>query len=276
MKIKVQNFDLKNTVEGGQIFNYSHDGNFYFIVHSGNVIKIRQPKKNELEFFTYPQKNGEKFVKNLFNFNDEYLPVIRKYFKNKRILSSYENFSGVRITQLDPWECLIGFICSQMNNIPRIRQMVRCICKKTGKKIIVDGKEYYLFPKPSDLAKLPDTSLDECKLGYRKYYIIAAARAINSGFALDSLRKMDYSHAKKGLMVLPGIGEKVADCILVFSLGFQDGFPVDIWIKRIMQKLYFGSRDVPEKKIAEFARKKFGKDAAVVHEFLFANRKSLV
>lgn len=275
MRIKVKNFDLKGTVEGGQIFNYVLEGGYYYIIHRKSIIKIRQPSPQSLEFFTFPKSGNMGLVKSLINYDKDYGQVVQKYFLDKRILTSYRKFSGVKIVSLEPWECLLGFLCSQMNNIPRIRKMVLSLSREFGKPMLVDGKTFYLFPSPSSLANADFTRYASCKLGYRAHYIRHAAIAVNSGFDLASLRSLPYYDAKRGLTMLFGIGGKVADCVLLFSLGFTEAFPVDVWIKKIMEKLYFGGKRVPEKKIGEFGRKKFGKDAAVVHEFLFANRKEL-
>ncbi|MEK6954101.1 MAG: DNA glycosylase [Candidatus Micrarchaeota archaeon] len=275
MLVKVSNFDLKNTVEGGQIFNYYFEGGHYYIVHSGSIIKIRQNSPSQIEFYTFPNANGAALVKSLLNYGSDYMPVVKKYFSDKRILSSYRKYSGVKIVSLEPWECLLGFLCSQMNNIPRIRGMVLSLSRKFGKKAKFDGKTFYLFPTPKRLVRAPLADYESCKLGYRTKYIRHAAIAVNGGFKLNSLRTLPYSDAKRGLKMLFGIGEKVADCILLFSLGFTEAFPVDVWIKRIMENLYFKGKKTPEKKISEFAQMKFGKDAAIVHEFLFSNRKIL-
>ncbi|MFH0972294.1 MAG: DNA glycosylase [Candidatus Micrarchaeota archaeon] len=275
MRIKARNFDLKRTVEGGQIFNYAVEDGHYYIIHSNSVIKISQPSPQIIEFETYPNRGSADLVKSLLNYNADYLSIVKKYIKNRKIRFSYEKYSGVKICQLEPWECLIGFICSQMNNIKRIRKMVIFLSEKFGDEVEYDGKKFHLFPSAGQLANADPHKLASCNLGYREKYLIDAAKAVSNGFDFQKLRKMDYAHAKRGLMMLPGIGEKVADCVLLFSLGFTEAFPVDVWIKRIMQKMYFKGRNVPENKIAQFARKTFGKDAAVVHEFLFANREEL-
>ncbi|MBI5224460.1 hypothetical protein HY989_01165 [Candidatus Micrarchaeota archaeon] len=274
MKIKVKNFNLKETVEGGQIFNYLVADGWHYIIHSKSVIKIRQIGKT-IEFETHPKKNNAKLVGELLNFDANYLPTIGKYFKNRKILSSYEKYSGIKIARLAPWECLIGFICSQMNNMARIRKMVLCLSLKFGKEVKFDGKKFHLFPEPRALALATPNQLKACGLGYREYYIVSAARAVSAGFDFSKLEGMDYLHAKRALMMLPGIGEKVADCALLFSLGHTEAFPVDVWIKRVMENIYFDGKKIPEARIGEFARRKFGKDAAIVHEFLFANRENL-
>ncbi|MFH1257338.1 MAG: DNA glycosylase [Candidatus Micrarchaeota archaeon] len=271
MIVKTPNFELRDTVEGGQIFNYEKADGWYFIIHSRSVIKIRQTGDG-LEVFTFPNKNNARLARDLLNFYADYLPAVKKYFSDKRILRSYEKYSGVKICQLDPWECTIGFICSQMNNMPRIRKMVRLLSQNLGDEVEYDGRKFHLFPTPKQLADAEPEILAKCGLGYREYYLVQAAKAVSRGYDFGKLREFDYVHAKKALLMLPGIGEKVADCILLFSLGFTEAFPVDVWIKRIMEKLYFKGKVTPEKKIANFARKKFGKDAAIVHEFLFANR----
>ena len=262
-------------MEGGQIFNYIIKGGYYYLVHKDSIIKIRQPAPAQVEFATFPKANDAALVKSLLNYDADYMPAVKKYFSDARIGNSYKKYSGVKIVSLEPWECLLGFLCSQMNNLPRIRKMVLSLSRQFGKRVTFDGKDFYLFPKAKRLALAQPGEYEICRLGYRQHYIIHAARAVEGGFRLDKLRSLPYPDAKRALMMLFGIGEKVADCVLLFSLGFTQAFPVDVWIKRIMQNLYFGGGNVPESKISKFARARFGKDAAIVHEFLFSNRRAL-
>ncbi len=271
MRVKVNDFDLQKTIQAGQIFNYFSENGYYYLIHRNSVIKIRQIDARELEFFSYPKKNDLKSLRRLFDLDADYSKIMKRYFYNKKIERSYGKYSGVRIMKLDPWECLVGFICSQMNNIPRIRKMVSCICRKFGKRVRFDGKDFYLFPSAEKIASLSERDLSECKMGYRATYLLHAGKAVSAGFDLNKLKSLEYAEAKRGLMMLLGIGEKVADCVLLFSLGFTEAFPVDVWIKRIMEKIYFKGK-ISEKKIADFARKKFKRDAGIVHEFLYANR----
>jgi len=176
---------------------------------------------------------------------------------------------GIRILKQDFYETLISFIISANNGIPRIMSTVEVIAQNYGDRVFMNDKTYYTFP---DIKKLADSTVEElwvCKGGFRCRYIINSATMISS-------KEVDFKHiseistnkAQEELMKLPGIGPKVADCILLYSGTKQDVFPTDVWVKRVMEELYF-KREASFKEIQKFAREKFGDNCGIAQQYLF-------
>ena len=176
--------------------------------------------------------------------------------------------SGIRILNQDTWEMLISFIISAANNIPRISKTIENLSRACGKEVEFKGKKYYLFPTAKELSKLSMDELRACNLGFRDKYIFEVSRLVASGgLNLDEIKSMKMDDAKKELMKLPGVGAKVADCILLFSMGKMGAFPVDTWIKKIMNEVYIDSKNV--KKINQYATQRFGEYAGIAQQYLF-------
>ena len=174
---------------------------------------------------------------------------------------------GLRLLNQEPFETLISFIVSANNHVKRIRGILRRICALYGEPFSFEGKTWHRFPAPAILAGLSEEALGECGSGYRAPYIKGAARMAAEGFSLEALRGMGYADAKKELQRLPGVGPKVADCVLLFSLGFYDAFPADVWVRRVLREQYgFTGND---RQIYEFARKRFGPYAGIAQQYLF-------
>ena len=166
-----------------------------------------------------------------------------------------------------PFELLISAIVSANNNLKRIKSIVEKICAACGEPFLAEGRRFYRFPVPERLAALTEEELLDCGCGYRAPYILASARAVADGFDLEKVGMLPYGQAKAELCRLPGVGPKVADCILLFSLRKTDAFPADVWIKRVMERLYgFTGND---KQLYAFAREKFGPYAGIAQQYLF-------
>jgi len=261
MIIKTKNFDLKHTLECGQLFRqYKKDG-FYFLNVKDKLIRLRQEKS-----FLHFEGASRKFIENYFALDEDYEKTINELKKDRHVAKAIEKYNGLRICRQDPWECLISYICSAASNIPKIQRNVNNLGKEFGRKIKLKGRVSYSFPEKSEIKSL--CKINRCGCGFRSKYIFETAKRIDKKW-LNSLRKKKYENAKKELMKLPGVGEKIADCVLLFSLGFGEAFPVDVWIKRVMEKLYFNNRKTSEKKVREFAQKKWGKNAGYAQQFLY-------
>lgn len=174
---------------------------------------------------------------------------------------------GLGILAQDPWEVLVSFIVSANNNIPKICQSIERLCRSLGAPL---GAGAHAFPTPERLAAARSRTLAACLLGYRAPYVHAAARLIADGrLELRRLARMPPEHARERLLEVPGVGEKVADCILLFGLGHTSAFPVDIWVRRAVERLYFHSRPRTARQIQEFARERFGPLAGYAQQHLF-------
>ena len=189
-------------------------------------------------------------------------------FNDEKMKEAIKYGSGIRILNQDTWEMLISFIISAANNIPRISKTIENLSRACGKEVEFKGKKYYLFPTAKELSKLSMDELRACNLGFRDKYIFEVSRLVASGgLNLDEIKSMKMDDAKKELMKLPGVGAKVADCILLFSMGKMGAFPVDTWIKKIMNEVYIDSKNV--KKINQYATQRFGEYAGIAQQYLF-------
>lgn len=198
----------------------------------------------------YKSKNGYKKEN---GYKNEYASCISRINPNDSYLQNAAAFgSGIRILRQDLWEMIVSFLISQQNNIVRIRRCIRNICEKYGeKKMNARGEIYYAFPKPEDLARLGEDDLKACNLGYRSKYVVRAAKNVVSGTAdLEAISHMRYRNAREELLKLYGVGEKVADCICLFSLHHLQAFPVDTHINQAMQKHY--KRGFPNRRYQGF------------------------
>ena len=285
IKKELEDFSLKATLESGQIFRYHHssrDG-FYHVVVGDAIIRIRQ-QRNKIE---YGCSNGGFDVAKFLGLNHNYNSIIANITKDKIIAAAVKKHHGLRLIEQELWECTASFICSSFSNIPRIRQCIEKVAATFGDKIEFGGVKAYSFPQPQQINSW--AKLKNCGLGYRAKYLFETARifANNSeNYSLQRLRKLGYTAAKEKLMELPGVGSKVADCILLFSCGFHEAFPVDVWIQRVMETNYnkelsafsatkavAAGRSVPkrvsENIVGEFARAYFGKYAGYAQQFLY-------
>lgn len=263
----VPDFDLAHIFECGQCFRWKRqeDGSFVGVIKNGvvqinkieNVFSIESNIENKDEILRYLDMDtnyGE--IKKTLCQNDDYLKQASNY-----------GF-GIRILNQDSWEMLISYIISAANNIPRISRTIENISKAYGKEVEFKGKKYYLFPTPEELSKASIKDLRDLNLGFRDKYVYEATQMVLNGeLDLENIKVLPYKEAKKELMKVPGIGEKVADCILLFSMQKTEAFPVDTWIKKVMAELYLDSRNV--KKISAYAEIKFGKYAGIAQQYLF-------
>ncbi len=273
-------FDLDFSLCCGQVFRWKKIGEWWYGVVGENVFKIRQCGA-ELEF---DGVNGE-FVRCYFGLNDDLEQISRCIGKDDYIKAALHRFEGLRIVRQEPWECLISFICATYKSIAAIEQMLSRLSVKFGEKRFFEGKDFYLFPTPEKLAFASENGLRECSLGYRATYVQATAKKIyDEKIDLENLKKMPYLEAKKALVEFPGVGLKVADCVLIFSLEKMEAFPIDVWIKRVILNHY--ANLLPEvlvkklsthdsltngeyEKLNAFGRSYFGQYAGYAQEYLF-------
>ena len=260
-KMKVKDFNLEHTLECGQIFRINRENNWYYINARDKFFKITQVK-NELEFHGVDKE----FITHFFSLNENLPKILKEINRDKYIKKSIEKYRGLRIIKQDPWECLISFICSSASNIPRIKSKLKALSESFGKKISLDGVSDYTFPTPGNINSYKE--ILNAKTGFRARYIFEANNSVNIK-NLNSLRTLPYKSAKNELKKINGVGDKVADCVLLFSLGFNQAFPVDTWIKKTMQLLYFDNNTVSNEKIREFGLEYFGIYAGYAQQYLF-------
>jgi len=273
-------FDLDFSLCCGQVFRWRKVGGWWYGVVGRNVVKVRQCGC-ELEF---ENVSGE-FVKSYFGLNDDLAQISQCIGKDDYVRQALRRFEGLHIVRQVPWECLISFICATYKNIAAIELMLRKLSAKFGEKQVFDGHEFYLFPTFETLADASENSLMECGLGYRAKYVQATAKKIREEkIVLEDLKNLPYLEARKALLEFSGVGLKVADCVLLFSLEKTEAFPVDVWVKRVILNHY--KDQLPEvfvkklqshdsltngeyQKISDFARSYFGPYAGYAQEYLY-------
>ena len=187
--------------------------------------------------------------------------------------------NGIRILNQDLWECIISFIISANNNIPRIKKIIERLSQNYGEKIEWNGKDYYTFPTPEKLAKASVQDLREMGLGFRDIRVFNTTQMIlNKTVDLGKIKNMDNSDKMRDeLLKLDGVGPKVADCILLFSLKRYDVFPIDVWVRRVMNELYIHNENeekVNKKEIQILAKEKFGEIEGLAQQYLFYWKRS--
>ena len=264
----VRDFDLLETFDCGQCFRFEKVDDAYFGIAYGLPLKISQ-KGDIITLYDTTKDRWDKVWSRYFDWERDY-GEIKKTLSCDPVMKEASSFGGgIRLLNQEPFECLISFIISASNNIPRIKKIIDSLCTNFGEKVTYLGKDFYTFPTAQKLASLELSDLAVIKAGFRDKYILNAAKAISSGMIdLECLKSASYEYAKSELLKLSGVGNKVADCVLLFSLEKYGSFPVDVWIKRIMEHCYFeGEQD--KEIISAFAEDKFGELGGFAQQYLF-------
>lgn len=265
----IRDFEPVHVFECGQCFRWLKEENgSYTGVAKGKVVNV-----------SYSDGTLEIINSTLDDFNSiwyEYFDLGRDYSRIKQLLakddvmkSAIEFGHGIRILKQDIWETLISFIISANNRIPMIMKVVASISNMYGEELIFNGKKYFSFP---DIKKLGQASLEElsvCKGGFRCKYIVKTTSLLNDeSIEIQGLNKLNTDDARNLLIKFPGVGNKVADCTLLYSGTKQNVFPTDVWVKRVMEELYF-KREASFKEIQEFASSYFGELSGFAQQYLF-------
>ncbi len=262
----IDRIDIERSCACGQSFRWKKDGDGFVAPALGRVVRVCQ---NDCDISIYPCKKGEeKDWLAYFDLDRDYAAIEKRLSVDEQLSMCIGSASGIRVFAQEPFETLITFIISANNNIGRIAGIVERLCALCGEKAELDGKEYYLFPKPESIAALEESELVRIGSGYRAPYIKKSAAIIAGGYRLEKLRDMPLDIARKELLKFPGVGPKVADCVLLFGLGHTDAFPVDVWIGRAMSEIYFDGES-PKKKQLEAAIRALGSESGIVQQYIF-------
>jgi N-glycosylase/DNA lyase len=265
-------FDLGHTLMSGQAFRWREDGQGFAGVVRGNVLRLKQEGRRVL-YDSFPGKIAPPELRTYLGLDEESEEALRSLPKDPFLQQTMRNFRGTRVLRQEPWETLVSFIISANNNIARIKRCIESACRAFGREI-AGAAGFHAFPAPEALAKAPLRCLrEECNLGYRDAYVKETARIIaRMPDLLSEIGSLPYPSARKKIMRLPGVGPKVADCVLLYSMGKFQAFPVDVWIKRVMEKEYkeyFGGETVTLNKIRAFAQNHFAPSAGYAQLYLF-------
>ena len=261
--------NLENTINSGQVFLWEKNQNNWYGINGQNVLRITDSGKI---------KSYTKQKTDFFREKDNLEEILRSISKDKTTMQAVKKYLGLRLLRQDPFQCFISFIVSSNSNIQKIKICLENICKNFGEKVFFENKEFFLFPEPKILASASIQEIKNCGTGYRSNFIISASDMVYSNeINFKYLKKYEYHKAKEIISKVPGIGDKVADCILLFSLDKLEAFPLDRWMIRILEKYYLNNFELSTKTITnrqyEILHEKivnyFGPYAGYAQQFLF-------
>lgn len=272
----VTSFEPKHIFECGQCFRWNENDNGSYTGIAGNNVINVEKVDNNIIFKSFGADNLEKLVISYFDLNRNYEEIKRKLsLVDEYLANSIKYGSGIRILNQDLWETIISFIISANNNIPRIKTIINRMSKKYGNKIVWNDREYYTFPSIESLSRASVDDLRGLGLGFRDVRIYETTKKIlNKEVDLSKLHEeKDTKKVRDTLLTLSGVGPKVADCILLFStLKRFDVFPIDVWVRRVMNDLYIKNADetkVNKKEIEKLAKEKYGNLEGIAQQYLF-------
>lgn len=267
----VRDYDLAGTLDSGQAFRWSHvDGGWNGVI-GNRWVRLRA------DDFSISAEAAERVSD--WNWLADYLQiyldlnaVVATFPEDPPIRTAVVACRGLRLLRQDPWECLASFILSSTKQIVQIRQIVSLLCERFGEAIPA-APQYvpaFSFPSAQRIARATEADLRACKMGFRAPYLLESARAVTEGaIDLERLRQVPVEIAREELVKLPGVGRKIADCVLLFAYGFQSAFPVDVWVIKALQQLYFPRRRANAKRLRHFSETHFGPNAGYAQQYLF-------
>ena len=272
---KNKSFNAKHIFECGQCFrwNEQEDGS-YTGVFRNNVLNVKENAEN-IVITGVCEEEIEKVCREYFDLDTDYEEIKNTLSEiDENVKQSIKYGEGIRILKQDLWETIISFIISANNNIPRIKKIIERLSENYGNEIVWNGQKYYTFPTPEQLSEASVQDLRALGLGFRDKRVYETTRMILNGEAnLQDLENItDSNILREELNKLPGIGDKVADCIMLFSMKRFDVFPIDVWVRRVMNELYIKNEDetkVNKKEIRSLAEKKYGNLAGIAQQYLF-------
>lgn len=266
-------FNLDATLGCGQVFRWRKTGSLWEGIVGRNIIGISQDPHG-----LHWSGASQKFVQEYFALDIDLPAILASIDRDPVIHKAIERCSGLRIVRQTPWECLASYICATFSNIPRIQGQVESLAVNLGEPIAGKSGEIrgYSFPTPERLAAAEIRCLEPCRLGYRTPFLMSAARvAAGDPEWVDRVHDLPTDDARKELMKFRGVGRKVADCVLLFAFERYDAVPVDIWVRRIVERCYPCPKDLSYQKINDVFRTNFGEYAGYAQEYLFCMRSEL-
>lgn len=255
-------FDIGQILECGQAFRFEKiDANHYELIAHGNILNVKQFSDHVRFWYENEMLELEEFERlwvPYFDLNRDYAKIQEIIsHKDPSVQLAVEFAPGIRILRQDPWEMIISFIISQNNRIPQIKKVINAICKNYGTHI---NEDKYTFPTPDQLGQATVDELRALGAGYRDAYIINAVKAVK----VHGVKELENR-----LLEIKGIGEKVADCILLFGYARHERFPIDVWVRRVIEQLYFEGNQMSLGRIKKFAQENFGELAGFAQQYLF-------
>ncbi len=268
----VDEYDLEATLDSGQAFRWERLGEGGEGIVGGRWVRLEARRDGRIGASTVVDAGDWGWLRNYLALDVDPRVIASTFPPDPPLLEAVRACRGLRVLRQEPWECLASFILSSTKQIVQIRQIVGEICRRFGPrvKVPIGHPEAWGFPGARVIAGLEESGLRACRMGFRAKYLLGSARAVVAGpLDLEGLRNLPLGEAREALMELPGVGPKIADCALLFSCGFDQAFPVDVWILRTLRELYFPRRDPGRDRLLDFAGKHFGPYGGHAQQYLF-------
>ncbi len=267
----VQDYDLAETLTSGQAFRWQfHNGGWESVIEN-HWVRLSEVE-NGISAEVAEKISDWRWLENYLQLGIDLPGIIQSFPKDEPMQRAIEACSGLRLLRQNPWECLASFILSSTKQILQIRQIVALLCERFGEKIAVPvGYEpAFAFPTIAKIAALTEKDLRDCKMGFRAPFLLGSAEMLSGGeVKLETLPNFSGEKAREELLKLPGVGRKIADCVLLFAFGLPEAFPMDVWILKALQQLYFPKRRVKIKRLRKFSETYFGPNAGYAQQYLF-------
>lgn len=267
----VRDYDLAATLTSGQAFRWRWHDDGWIGVIGNNWVRLRATESYISAECAQPISDWTWLIEYL-QLGLSLAEVIKTFPDDEPMRAAVTACRGLRLLRQNPWECLASFILSSTKQIVQIQQIIALLCERFGEPIPSDPafSPAFAFPSPTRLARCVESELRTCKMGFRAPYLLETAKLLSRGeFDLDRLFELPVETAREELMKLPGVGRKIADCVLLFAYGFQAAFPVDVWVMKALRQLYFPNRKVNMQRLHRFAAEHFGICGGYAQQYLF-------
>lgn len=262
----IECFDIEKSCSCGQAFRWRPFGDGQLGIVRGEPVLLKQEGDTVFVYGASPASAA--MWAHYLDIGRDYASIERRVCADGRLSCCFPASHGIRVFNQEPFEALISFIISQNNNIKRISGIVERLCRYCGEKREFMGETLYAFPSPGSIAELTAEELTGLGTGYRAPFIKAAAERIAGGYELERLRDMELNEARAELLSFLGVGPKVADCVLLFSLQHTDAFPIDVWIDRAMKALFFEGNKAKKAELYE-AVSSLGEYSGIIQQYIF-------
>ena len=264
MWIGNESIDLRLVlIDSAQSFSWKEVNGAFYGTAGNRAIKFSQNSEG-----IFAEGADKAFCRNYLDLDRDYQGIAAEFAHVECAMRAMKLYPGMRVLNQDPWEMILTFILSANNNVGRIKTLVDALSELLGEKYVLDDVEIHGFPDAVRLASADEAALRAIGVGYRAPYLIKTARMVADGFPVTDLRQMDYESAHKLLTTLPGVGDKVADCVQLFGCRHSCAFPVDVWVERLL-KSWFGLEKCAKKHMPAAARELLGPNCGIMQQFLF-------
>jgi N-glycosylase/DNA lyase len=271
IRFRLQDYDLAGTLDSGQAFRWRQRGGAWEGFIGPRWVRLTMDGEDLLAETSGPVGDW-RWLSDYLQLETDFGAVLATFPDDEPMRAAVSGCRGLRLLRQPYWECLASFILSSTKQIVQIRQIVALLSERFGDPVgtLGTGETVHAFPTAERIAACTEAELRACKMGFRAPYLLGTAQMVARGEVdLEALQALPTETARGELLRLPGVGRKIADCVLLFAYGFQDAFPVDVWVRKALQQLYFPKRRASEKRLLRFSATYFGPNAGYAQQYLF-------